>query len=193
MRALLLCLLAAVPVMAEGVTIVLDFDGPKSDQSIAEMKREFTGIMKDTPLHFEFQTRAQAAGSTTSDNVVIVKFKGKCRFDPVPYLIDERGPMAFTFSTDGAVQPFSEVECDRVAQVVRPVMRGGDYARGDILLGRALGRVLAHEVVHILARSGDHGTSGIAKSALSGTQLIAPELRLEPDDVERMTSPSSRQ
>jgi len=54
------------------------------------------------------------------------------------------------------------------------------------LLGRALGRVLAHEVVHILSKSGAHGRVGVAKTALSGSQLIAPELRLGAADLERI-------
>jgi hypothetical protein len=65
-------------------------------------------------------------------------------------------------------------------------MSGGDFGNADVLLGRALGRVLAHEVVHILAKSGAHGHAGVAKTALSGSQLIAPELRLEAEDVERI-------
>ena len=69
--------------------------------------------------------------------------------------------------------------------------------KGDALLGRALGRVLAHEVVHILSKSGQHGTSGVARTALSGSQLIAPELRLEPEDLDRInldriSDPASR-
>ena len=178
--------MAASPVFAEGITIVLDFQGPRSEQSIAEMKREFAGIMKSSPLRFEFLTRAEAA-QTTAPDMVVVKFKGKCVFEPVPYLLDERGPMAFTYSTGGAVQPFSEVACDRVTQAMRSAMAGGDFAKADVLLGRALGRVLAHEVVHILTKSGQHGSAGVAKTALSGSQLIAPELRLEPEDLERIS------
>jgi hypothetical protein len=67
-------------------------------------------------------------------------------------------------------------------------MAGGDFANADVLLGRALGRVLAHEVVHILSKSGTHGHAGVAKTALSGSQLIAPELRLGPEDLERIHS-----
>jgi hypothetical protein len=185
-------ILAASPGFAEGITIVLDFQGPRSEQSITEMKREFAGIMKDSAVHFDFQSRSQAEKATSSDELVVVRFKGKCVFEPVPYLIDERGPMAFTYSTDGSVQPFSEVACDRVTQAMRSAMVGGDFAKADLLLGRALGRVLAHEVVHILTKSGQHGTSGVAKTALSGSQLIAPELRLEPDDLERISEHTFR-
>ena len=113
-------------------------------------------------------------------NLMVVRFKGTCVLKPVPYLYDERGPMAFTYSTEGEVQPFSEVACDQVTRVVRSAMSGSDFARADLLMGRALGRVLAHEVVHILTKSGTHGHDGIAKTALSGSQLIGPELRLEP-------------
>jgi hypothetical protein len=182
------CIAAVSPVFAEGITIVLDFQGPRSEQSITEMKREFEGIMKASPIRFDFRSRNQAEESTFSDELLVVRFKGKCVFEPVPYLIDERGPMAFTYSTDGSVQPFSEVECDRVKQVMRTAMAGGDFAKGDVLLGRALARVMAHEVVHILTHSAQHGSAGVTKTALSGSQLIAPELPLESEDVERMSN-----
>jgi hypothetical protein len=188
MRLVWICAFAwlAVPsAFGEGITIVLDFQGPRSEQSVAEMKREFAGIMKDTAVRFDFRSRSQASQEALSD-LVLVRFKGKCVLDPVGYLYDERGPMAFTYSTDGAVQPFSEVACDKVTSAVRSAMFGGDFANADVLLGRALGRVLAHEVVHMLSKSGAHGHAGVAKTALSGSQLIAPELRLEPEDLERL-------
>jgi hypothetical protein len=38
----------------------------------------------------------------------------------------------------------------------------------------------------MLSKSAAHGRAGVAKTSLSGTQLIAPELRLGPDDLERI-------
>jgi hypothetical protein len=177
--------LAGSCAFGEGITIVLDFQGPRSEQSIAEMKREFAGIMKDTALRFDFRWRNEASKEALSD-LLVVRFTGKCVLDPAGYLYDERGPMAFTYSTDGVVQPFSEVACDKVTSAVRSAMFGGDFGNADVLLGRALGRVLAHEVVHILSKSGAHGRTGVARTSLSGSQLIAPQLRLEAADVERI-------
>jgi hypothetical protein len=65
-------------------------------------------------------------------------------------------------------------------------MWAGDYARGDQLLGRALGRVVAHELVHILSRSQVHSKSGVEMRALSGQQLIAPILSLDIADLHRI-------
>src|SRR5207245_1885529 len=78
---------AVSPAFAEGITIVLDFQGPRSEQSVKEMKHEFAGIMKDSALRFDFQSRSQAEQTTSSDVLVVVKFKGKCVFEPAPYLI----------------------------------------------------------------------------------------------------------
>jgi len=173
-----LALLAAVLALtarAADITVVLEFDGPYSDRSIGEMKHEVEGILKDSGHTFDWRTRSQAAGQSY-ENLVLVKFKGKCVMEPVGYLYDERGPLAFTHSTDGALQPFSEVECDKVTTSVRGAMFGSDFARGDLLLGRALGRVLAHELVHILRNSKKHDPDGVEKPALSGAELIAPDL-----------------
>ena len=65
-------------------------------------------------------------------------------------------------------------------------MSGGDFNHTDLLFGRALGRVIAHEVVHMLSKSGAHGNQGVAKPALSGSSLIAPDLHLSPADLERI-------
>ncbi|HMC58462.1 MAG TPA: hypothetical protein VKJ01_04655, partial [Candidatus Solibacter sp.] len=148
-------LTAATSARSAGVTIVLDFQGPRSERSVQEMKREFEAIMKATGLAFEWRLRDDA-NLVTSNHLVVVRFKGKCVLEPVGYLYDERGPLAFTYSTDGVLQPYSEVACDKVTSSVRSAMFGGDFAKADELLGRALGRVLAHELVHMLSKSGAH-------------------------------------
>jgi hypothetical protein len=65
-------------------------------------------------------------------------------------------------------------------------MTNEDYSRADLLIGRALGRVVAHELVHMLTKSGVHGTEGVEKPALSGKQLIAGVLPLSVFDIDRL-------
>jgi hypothetical protein len=178
-------LTAESPARTAGVTIVLDFQGPRSERSVQEMKREFEGILKSSGLAFEWRMRDEA-NQVTSNHLVVVRFKGKCVLEPVGYLYDERGPLAFTYSTDGAVQPYSEVACDKVASSIRSAMFGGDFANADEFLGRALGRVLAHELVHMLSKSRAHARSGVEKAALSGKLLIAPDMRLDAADLEKL-------
>ena len=48
--------------------------------------------------------------------------------------------------------------------------------KADELFGRALGRVVAHELYHMLTNTGKHGKSGIARDSLSAQQLIGETL-----------------
>ena len=169
-----------------GITLLLQFEKKHSEKSVQEMKREMLAIMKDTGLQLDFRSLKDFNPNEPVTDLVVVKFKGTCQMEPLPVLFDERGPLAFTHSTDGEVLPFSEVACDRVRQSVESAMWGGDRAKADMLFGRALGRVLAHELVHIVARTNKHGVKGVAKTSLSGVQLIADRLELDADDVQRL-------
>jgi hypothetical protein len=189
MPRLLTCLLAAIGAAgiacATDITVVIDFDGPHSDRSVQQMKRETEDIFKSAGIHLDWRRRDDV-GRASYENLVVVHFKGKCILDPVPMLYDERGPFAFTYNSDGEVLPFSEVECGPVTASVRSAMWGDDFARPDYVMGRALGRVVAHELVHILTRSAAHGREGVTHAALSGRELIGPPLNLTRDDAERL-------
>jgi len=172
------------PKAATNLTIVLDFNGPHSLQSVAAMERETQGILKDAGVHLDWKSREEAQ-STSSADLVVVRFNGACELPPAP-LYDELGPLASTYATDGQVQPFSEVSCDRVGAFVRSGLHGGDLKKGDLLLGKALGRVVAHELVHMLTGAKDHAHEGVFKPGLTVEQLVAGELPLSPGDIERL-------
>ena len=194
-RVLPLFACAAVACAAD-ITVVVDFDGPHSEKSVQQMKRETEEIFKPAGLHIDWRARTEV-GREWYENLVLVHFKGKCVLEPVAMLYDERGPYAFAYNSDGDVLPFSEVECEPVAASVHSAMDGDDFARPDYLMGRALGRVLAHELVHILTKSAAHGHDGVTQATLTGRELIGAPLRLTHTDVERLrvacTSPSERE
>jgi hypothetical protein len=185
LRYLLLLFACAAAACAAELAVVVDFDGPHSEKSVQQMKRETEQVFKTTGLRIAWRERA-AVGHESYENLVVVHFKGKCILEPVPILYDERGPFAFVYNSDGDVLPFTEVECEPVAASVKSAMEGDDYGRPDYLLGRALGRVLAHELVHILTRSAAHGQDGVTQPKFSGRELIGAPLRLTQAEVERL-------
>jgi len=172
------------------ITLLLRFDSEHSDRSIEEMKRELGSIMKGTGIQLDFRMMSELDQHPTFNDLVVVKFRGHCRMElsAAPMMLDERGPLAFTHTSDGDVLPFSEVACDRIRSSVSSAMWGAeDRKNGDILLGRALGRVVAHELYHIVAKTGKHGTRGsVAQTSLSGAELIGEKLALHDDDVHKL-------
>ena len=100
--------------------------------------------------------------------------------------LDERGPMAFTHSSDREILPFSEVLCARVGIAAQSAMGGGEFGRRDELLGRALARVLAHALYNFMGKCNGHGRSGLARRSLTGQEWIAKTLDWAPADARRM-------
>jgi hypothetical protein len=180
--------MAAAPktlIIPSDVTVILDIKGPYSPIAIREMEKEATRIIKTSGIQLDWQ-RLESATHAVFNDLVVMTFKGSCTFDPPPPVYDELGPYALTRTANGEVQPFGEVDCDHVVRSVRAAMFGGDFNRAEMLIGRALGRVVAHELVHMLTKSGAHANDGVQKAALSGKQLIAHSLPLSAMDVERL-------
>lgn len=53
-------------------------------------------------------------------------------------------------------------------------------------MGRALARVLGHEVFHILGEEHEHDEEGLFKRALTGRELVAERLDFRARQVERL-------
>jgi len=187
------CLLAVMalpiaakpPVAGADVTVITNFKNSFSAPAIKAMQSEVEQILKSSGVSLEWRSRDEAADATFND-LVVMTFKGSCVFNPMPIVYDELGPYAITRTTGGEVQPFGEVDCDHVVSSLHSAMTGGDFAKADQLLGRALGRVVAHELVHMLTKSKQHGREGVEKAALSARQLIAESLPLSTFDVDRL-------
>jgi hypothetical protein len=181
---------AATPVLPPhppgfDVTVILDFKGGYSTQARREMQRESAAILHSSGVRLDWKVLEESRGKSYKD-LVVMTFRGVCEYEPAPPRYDELGPYATTKTSDGQILPFGEVDCDRVVNSARMAMSGADYDRADLLVGRALGRVVAHELVHMLTKSAEHGTEGVERPALSGRQLIGAFLPLSAFDTKRL-------
>jgi hypothetical protein len=178
---------APAPVMAaSAVTLVLQFDQAYSTRSLTVMKREVASIVSDSGIKVDWRLLKDLQSFESFEKLVIVRFRGACNMEPAPPLGDERGYYGFTHVSDGAVLPFSEVECDKISNSIRLAMSKRQWREPDSILGRALGRVLAHELFHMLAKSQHHAGEGVTRWALSPAQLISEKLSMAPADLEKL-------
>lgn len=170
-------------------TVFFKFEGPTTSAVFDSMKREMSALFAKTPYRFEWRRLEEATEIGPVPNLVVLRLRGDCRMTyPFPPM-DEQGLFAWTEVTDGVVLPFSTVDCDRVRNAVSTAVWGGERKRGEELLGRALGRILAHELFHIFSKSGAHTAKGLAKRAVTGAELIANDTVFHPEDLHRLPEP----
>jgi hypothetical protein len=58
------------------------------------------------------------------------------------------------------------------------------------ILGRALGRVIAHELYHIVGQTAEHHDTGVAKAVFSIRDLKNPRFEFDAWSLDRMRLPS---
>jgi hypothetical protein len=172
---------------APAVTLVLQFDQAYSPRSLAAMKTEVASIVRESGMKIDWRLLSDVHPTDNFDELVVVRFRGACAIQRAAPMPDERGYYAFTYVSDGDVLPFSDVECDKIANSIEPQMSPAQWRDRDSVLGRALGRVLAHELFHMLAKSPNHSAAGVTKSALSPAQLVADHLTMTRADLEKLT------
>jgi hypothetical protein len=75
-----------------------------------------------------------------------------------------------------------------VSRLLTPSLESAPAQMRQSLFGRSLGRILAHELFHILADECGHQNEGIAKSHFSARELLSSHFSFEEDALERMAS-----
>jgi hypothetical protein len=162
------------------VTVILKFDHRYSEPTLNEMKREIRALMQRSSVELDWRTANEISASESFANLVVVTFHGSCEMKAfTPPLSGTSVALGYSHVEDGQVLPFAEVECDHI----RSELRAANTAFGpdaDRLLGRAIGRVLAHELYHIIGRTSAHSHTGIFQKSLSPQDLTTDRTLPQP-------------
>ena len=156
-----------------------------SDFVLAEMRREVESATQRTSIRISWQALNAPRETGDYSEVVVIRLVGDCNgFDARPATTRVQKILGSTHMAGGRILPFGDVFCEPVLQLIRPSLVGATQHERERLLGRALGRVLSHELYHILGRIKNHGTGGLAKSEHSHHDLVTREFRFDEQDEE---------
>ena len=170
----------AIP-LAVSVTVVLDFEQAPHSVPLATVQQELRNILAPSGLRIDVRVRNELPRDPEFQQLVIFKMKGHCTTEPVfvEALSDERGALAMTYTSDGELLPFGEVECDGLRRSLARVYGPSAGDRHSIEFGTAVARVMAHEIYHMIGNSKTHTRNGISKESLSARELSGRSLQLD--------------
>ena len=174
--------LAGVCMAAEPIGILFDFANQPEPAVVDLMKSEIRAILAPAQLDLTFQRLGQSGATQAFRKIVIVRFQGSCesRLDTTGSILDapaiDLPALGETDVSAGHVLPFVHVYCNEVRGFVPRVSRI-PYAQ---MYGRALGRVVAHELYHALLSTRDHTRTGVARFTQTARDLTRDKLPLDP-------------
>jgi hypothetical protein len=186
LKLVLFCLLAGVfPGWSETrgarfapITLYTQFEQAPPGGVLKALQDEVASIMAPIGIRFEWRDLGKTGGHEVSAELAVVTFKGRCDAAGLLTRSKFEGALGWTHVSDGQILPFTDVSCDRVREFVQTGLLALRVEDREAKYGRALGRVLAHELYHIFANTLRHG-SGVAKESYSVQDLLADDFQFE--------------
>lgn len=184
-RTLLVILAVTLSCTGQGTPefgLFLHFDSTPSPQFLRTMKQELAVVLAGFALHWIVKGDS-AAESRTYSRAFIVRFRGTCAVIPGQRGSEPEEPIVLgdTVTSEGRILPYSEIDCDRLQAFLRTahLSEAGQEAR----LGRAGGRVLAHELYHVLLQTPEHARKGLARAVYTPAALVSQSLLFEEGEL----------
>jgi hypothetical protein len=194
----IVCLaLAALPVLGQlperpvaDIALYYDFEHQPPDTVQEALELETTSILEPIGEAIEWRPLSKVRPGDVAVELAVLSFKGSCDLSqPLPKDIDRRRTLGFTHISDGAILPFSDIDCDRIRAFIGGELQHLQAKDREATFGRAVGRVVAHELYHIFANTTHHESSGVARSAFTVKELTADSFRLQEAAVLRPKRP----
>src|SRR5581483_3264356 len=161
------------------IGVYLDFDHLPEGVPVQVMEHAVENLLKPAGVTLAWRLSNQNLGTEAFSGLAVLKFKGRCDAQaPKPPSefgsLGEENALAFTSVSKGVVLPFAQVECDEVRKALTYVVPGTGALQREQALGLALGRVVAHELYHVLANTAHHTGDGLAKGSELLRDLVSP-------------------
>ena len=147
---------------------------------------ELETIMRPLGLRFEWRSLSAVSGDAVAVELAVLSFKGRCDAGSLQPQRVASGALGWTHVSDGIILPFSDVDCDRIRAFVQKDLRAIGGGEREAVFGRAVARVVAHELYHIFANTSRHGSCGIGKAAYTVQELLAADFQFEPPESEAL-------
>jgi hypothetical protein len=174
------------------VALYTSFQQPASNVVVDALQDEVEAIMGPLGMHFEWRSLAAARGNEVSAELAVITFKGRCDVTALAARAAVPGALGWTHVSDGVILPFSDIDCDRIRVFLQRELLFLKADTREEAFGRAIGRVLAHELYHIFAQTAHHASEGVAKSAYTVQELLSDGFQFDEHDVFSLRGSTNR-
>jgi len=184
LRAMALLLFVSVCSQAETRTLALYAGSAQglAAESRSAMRTELQRLLTPAGIEVSWKDIHDRKTGEDFELIAVASFEGSCSTSATMSTpLTEK--LADTSITDGHILPFFRVDCSRVVQLLGSQVESA-------MVGRALGRVIAHEIYHIISYTAEHRDTGVSKAVFSARDLIDPKFEFDRWSIGRMAAPT---
>ena len=156
------------------IALYTQFVAPPPAAVLASVKGEVEAIMAPMGLKFQWLDFT-ADRKQVSVELAVIEFEGRCDVAGLMARDANPGRLGWTHISDGVILPFANVDCSAVRNFIQRELLLTRPGERPAAFGRAIGRVLAHELYHIFANTTRHGSNGVAREFYSVHDLLSAD------------------
>jgi len=160
-------------------------------EPVQAMQKEANALMETAGYHLEWRTLPGDNSIAVDAPIVVVELRGNCQSPTgsIPLApLTRPSALASTAVSDGEVLPFSWVECDTLSRMLAAPLSKYENKQ-EFLYGRAMGRLIAHELYHILTKTRHHDTDGVAKPRFSAADVLTEHFSFDTPTLAKLREP----
>ena len=164
------------------IGVFLDFDHDPSQSLVQTMEREVGAVLAATGAQLSWLKLHTDSQTETFDDLAVLRFQGSCRTEEPSRQVSPRAERITLASTDissDSIGSYGSVLCDQIKTHISSLLDAPELRDREIVLGRALGRVVAHELYHILAKTEEHTVGGITRALQTPFDLVKENFHLD--------------
>ena len=170
-------------------SVAVYFQGPHSNSGVAldSLKAELTSLLNGATYKVQWGDSQNPV--VTGGTLVVVEFRGACVPSPPDANVFEKSSglaLATSQVVNERVLPFISMDCRAIHDLLGVPIAQLPAGQRDSAYGRAMARLLAHELYHFLTQTTHHTQSGIAKAAVSATDLLADHFDFDGEAVAKL-------
>lgn len=158
-------------------------------------RQELQRLLTPTGIDMVWRDLEARKSAEQFDRVVVISFDGLCSepgasaVSPLRKPLDSRISLADSSVSNGSVLPFFRVDCGYLVQMLGPTLRSMTAEQRNTAFGRAMARVMAHEIYHIVGETTAHQARGVAKESFSVQDLIGDAFDFDSGSLAQMRPP----
>ncbi|MEJ7604783.1 MAG: hypothetical protein WKF37_00570 [Bryobacteraceae bacterium] len=171
--------LSAAPPRA--VTVFVDSALPHSQTISETMQAELGRVVAPLAVQLSWKKLSERSVGEDFEQIVVVRLEGSCSVgaSPAEPVQARQRRLASAAVSGVSVLPFASIECNNLKRTIASGLSGQKSQVQEQRLGKAMARVLAHELYHILGATRHHHATGVSKACFGSNELLAEDFSLD--------------
>jgi hypothetical protein len=159
------------------LVIFLTSDSAIAPGAFSEIRKEVSHLFEPAAIRVDWRDPSIDREGVENDYSAVIRLRGACspaepgtRFQ---HAVSGPFTLASSAVADGVILPFGDIDCAALNSFLGPALWKEASPVREFVYARAVARLMAHELYHVVGQTSLHARSGISAPAFTVDELLS--------------------